>query len=524
MSNLRIVSSLNTLSRGRSWHRDFIKAQLGYVHLLFIAFLFLGAFGLRLYRINDPPLNFHATRQYRSLLIARDYYYRQTTAVPVWQKQIAQINRERQGVLEPPVMEMLAAAGYRLAGGERLWVPKLLSTLFWLIGAGCLYQIARKLANSRAALFSVACYLFLPFAVAASRSFQPDPMMVTLLLASLLAMLRYNEEPSPGRLAVVTGFSAVAILIKPLSLFAVCAVFISLTLQREGLRKTITNRALFVYLSLIFLPVLLFYIFYGLFVIGDLRPQAQASFLPQLWFDSFFWRGWLDNIQQVVGYPALVVALLGVLLFQPGRARAAVIGLWSGYALFCLVFNYHIATHDYYHLQLVPIVALSLGPVAALIYERLHTINKAWPWRMVLWSILLLALLLSLDISRGLLLNPGFEQQVETAETIGDLVSHSANTIYLASDYGASLQYHGELAGRPWPLVSDLEWERLAGVPILDAEARFHEWFAGESPGYFIVMDLWQFEQQPDLRRFLATNFATVAQEKAYIIFELQAE
>jgi 4-amino-4-deoxy-L-arabinose transferase-like glycosyltransferase len=492
-------------------------------HLLLTALLFMIAFSVRMYRIDEPPLGFHTTRQYRSLLIARDYYYQQAAAVPVWQKQVAQINRERQGMLEPPVMEMLVAAGYRLTGGERLWIPKLLSSLFWLIGAGFLYQIAHRIADARAALFSTAFFLFLPFAVIVSRSFQPDPLMVTLLLASVLAALRYDAEPSSCRLAVVAGFSAVAIFIKPLSLFVVCAVFISLALQREGIKKIITNRMLFAYFPIIFLPALLFYIFYGLFVLGDIRAQAQASFLPQLWFDPFFWRGWLYNIQMVVGFPALVVALLGVLLFPSGTARAVMIGLWAGYALFCLAFNYHIATHDYYHLQLVPVVALSLGPAAALLIERVQTINQAWYGRLALWSILLLALSLSLGVNRRQLLNPGFERQVETAEIIGNLVNHSTNTIYLASDYGASLQYHGQLAGRPWPLLSDLEWERLAGVPILDAETRFDDWFAWESPRYFIIIDLWQFEQQADLRKFLTQNFDIVVQEDEYLIFDLQS-
>src|SRR6059058_1410757 len=75
--------------------------------LLIITMLFIIAFGIRLYHIDEPPLNFHATRQYRSLLIARGFYFETTNSIPEWEKQVASISKQRQGILEPPVMESI---------------------------------------------------------------------------------------------------------------------------------------------------------------------------------------------------------------------------------------------------------------------------------------------------------------------------------------------------------------------------------------------------------------------------------
>jgi len=47
-----------------------------------LAVLFVIALGLRFYQIGEPPLDFHATRQYRSLLIARSFYYESLTTLP----------------------------------------------------------------------------------------------------------------------------------------------------------------------------------------------------------------------------------------------------------------------------------------------------------------------------------------------------------------------------------------------------------------------------------------------------------
>ncbi|MBK9600225.1 MAG: hypothetical protein IPO36_00010 [Anaerolineales bacterium] len=65
----------------------------------------------------------------------------------------------------------------------------------------------------------------------------------------------------------------------------------------------------------------------------------------------------------VIGGIALMLGLLG-LFFLENEKRRFFLGLWAGYALFGIYFNYHISSHDYYSLPLIPIVALSLAPLA----------------------------------------------------------------------------------------------------------------------------------------------------------------
>jgi len=490
--------------------------------LLVLTCLFVVALGIRLYHFNDPPLNFHATRQYRSLIIARGFYFEHLAAIPGWEKQVANLNRQRQGILEPPVMEILAAGGYFVMGGEHYWIPKLLSTSFWLLGGLFLYWIARRITDASAALFAIAFYLFLPFAVVASRSFQPDPLMVMLLLASILAVLRYDEQPTRSRLAILIGLSAAAIFIKPVSLFAIFVVFALISFRRQGVKKSISTPSFYAFFMLSLLPTILFYLAYGLFLGGGLREQARSSFLPGLLLDPFFWKGWLDNIQSVIGLPALVGAFLGVMLFRKGLPRLVILGLWIGYVLFCLTFDYHIATHDYYHLQLIPIVALALGTVFATLLGRLLELNRDLFWRTGVWTVLLLALALSLASAWSRMADSTWRAEVGSAEQVGELVRHSTDTVFLASDYGLSLEYHGELSGQPWPLVSDLQWETLAGVPSPKAPERFDTWFAKDSPRYFIVMDLRELEQQQDLKAFLTQNYPILSQGDDFLVFDLQ--
>ncbi len=490
--------------------------------LLVIVSLFVAALGIRLYHINQPPLHFHATRQYRGLLIARSYYFDSQASAPGWMKNIATISRQRQGMLEPPIVAFLVSLGYRLAGGEHFWIPQLLSSIFWLIGGSFLYLIAARIAGSGAALFATAYYLFLPFGVVASRSFQPDPLMVMLLLASVFAILRFYENPSSSRLGIAAGTAALAFLVKPACLFAIAGAFVAAGISQHGVRRAILGRDSRAFLAVMLLPTLVIYL-YGIWTGTFLVGEAEKTLLPQLWLSRFFWRGWVENIGATVGFIPFIGALLGVVLLRGGLPIALGIGLWLGYVVFGLVFNYNLATHDYYQLQLIPIVALSTGPVVALLMSELGQRRPQRHWRVASWGTLLLALVGSIGVAGSRLENRGVERQVRSRQEIGEQVQHSSQTIFLAADYGVPLEYHGLLSGSAWPLASDLEWERLAGVPVVDAEERFRSWFAKDSPEYFIVEDLREFEQQPDLKRFLTDRFPIVAQTDDYVVFKLKA-
>ncbi len=516
--------SLNTsfdLALQQAARRLRVSSSLIYWRVLALTFLFIVAFGIRMLYANEPPLNFHATRQYRSLIIARAYYYESATSIPEWQKQVARLSQVKQGILEPPILEWLVSLGYRLLGGEQLWLPRFMSSLFWLLGGRFLYLIGKRIADADAALLATGFYLFLPFAVVASRSFQPDPLMVMLMLASVLAILRYQEARSSARLFIAAALAALTFVVKPGSVFVVVAAFLALAVSREGVRRALSSHAFLLFSAITVTPSLLIYLYgilSGTFLIGE----AQKTLLPQLWLSAFFWRGWLINIDRTVGFISFIGALLGALMFRQGLPRTVMTGLWIGYILFALALNYNLATHDYYQLQLIPIVALSVAPILAGVLQHLKQVRPQLHWRAAAWGILLLGLFLSLADARSRLVNPDGARKVSNSEAIGARVNHSTKTVFLSADYGVPLEYHGLLSGKPWPLASDLEWERLAGLRVINAEARFNAEFAKDAPEYFIVEDLREYEQQPDLKKFLTSNYAALAVSEDYVIFDLR--
>jgi len=483
----------------------------------FALIIIAAAFAVRAIHIGDPILDFHPTRQYRSAIIARALYY---THAPVSAPERARADSHAaaQGAGEPPFMEWLASVAFRLLGREALWVGRLLAACFWVAGAWPLYRLSRALSGAPGAIAALAIYLFNPFAIVASTSFQPDPLMVALITGSALACYRYGERPAFQLLLIAGAAAGAAALIKPFAAFFTLSTFAFVVVGRRGFRALFTPAAA-MFSAIALAPVALYY-GYAVLVSGTLRGQLSGRFMPTLMGTSFFWEGWLAQMRFVVGGPALVAALAGVALARPAAARFVLLGLWTGYVAFALVSNYHIATHNYYSLPLVPIAALSVGALVARAAEW----ARRWvaPRPLALAAIvLLIALLRVWTLQSREWTNPRLRLDVRTYERIGRLVNHDANALMLDPYYGYPLNYHGDVSGRLWPSVADLTAASLTGAPAVPAERLFAEAFAAFAPRYFIVTDMGSYRGQPDLKSFLESRFARFAEDYNFIIFDL---
>lgn len=487
---------------------------------LIIISLFITAFYVRLYHIDEPPLSFHPGRQYQCAIIARSLYLEASKSAPEWRRNIAKLNREQVPKRELPIVEFIASIAYRIAGAEHLWIPRLTSSIFWLIGGVALYLLVKEISSADAAIFSTAFYLFLPYSVIASRSFQPNPLMIMLLIFSLWAIFRYHKQPSTKRLLAAAFLSALALFVYPVSLFPVFAVFTFLSVYKYGIRKTIIGSRLWIFTVTSILPCAM-YFGYALFIGEFIKGFSRAAFVPQLLLKSSFWKGWLYQIEKVFALPTLIGALLGVFMFRKA-AKAIVLGLLLSYVVYSLMFTYHIHTHDYYQLPLVPTVAISLAAIANVITKRLSQTCMRWYWRLPVLSVFIFAVFLSIYKVQPKLSYPYYKTRVAISKEIGDAVEHSGKTVFLAYDYGKPLRYHGELSGHNWPNAGDFKVYALTGQPELSAEQRFKTKYLKHSPEYFIVTDLSSYKQQPDLKKFLTGNFPLLVQNRNYLIFDLR--
>jgi hypothetical protein len=528
------------------------------LRVLVLSLVLLTAFCVRLYGIGQPPMEFNAIRQYHGALLARGLYE--------WLLTGNLRTLPPDGIIEPPILEFVASLSYLFLGGEHLWVPRLLSALFWVVGGALLYLAATKLVFRGAALLSTVFYLFLPYSVLASRSFMPDSLMVMLLAMSVLAILLYHEKPSTQTLLFAAAASSLAVFVKPgICLFQVFGAFASLAVYRHGVRKSLWSWHLVAFAVLSVLPTALYYV-YGTFVAGFLQGQVQTKVVPSYISDPYYWRGWLHSIEAVVGYVAFAGGLLGVLLTRSGPARALLAGLWGGYFVFGLVFAYHIQTHDYYSLQLVPVVALSLGVLWDSVAGYLGQDDTRNLRRAVVLGLCLLAVVVGVFEHRQTIVGivqqgqgegfPGkhvgntlvadYEARAKTYREIGEVVHRSHRTVFFAPEAGYALVYHGRLDGQSWPPSNLVQWWRsderaqrfMLDMLAMDEWPRSsrddfgrRDYFAAlqaseRPPEYFIVVKRFTNRKVMNWREDrllieLTEDFRVVAKDDDYVVFDL---
>jgi 4-amino-4-deoxy-L-arabinose transferase-like glycosyltransferase len=332
-----------------------------------IVLLLLAGFSLRIYDLTDLPLDFHPTRQLLSLIKARGMYYAALSNTPDEQREFAINQWHSKTTFEPELLERLVVFTYRFTG-EQVWIARIYSSLFWIIGGIFLYLLARDLVSENGALLSLTIYLFLPYGVFASRSFQPDPLMLMLTIAFWWTVQRWSRNPASWIFAILSGlFGGLAILVKFIAAFFVIGGGIgALLLRGDSIRAMVRRPQVWVMTVLGILPGASWLV-YGVYVTDFLSTKFEGRFIPALLVTPSFYLNWMSMLNIVLGGALLALALLGMFFHHQ---RIFILSLWTAYFVYGIFFDYHISTHDYYSLMIVPIAALSLAPFADLILPQ----------------------------------------------------------------------------------------------------------------------------------------------------------
>ncbi len=455
-------------------------------------------------------------REYTSAIFARAFYYIHNDDVADWEREIAITERDQQPILEPPLLEYLVSVIYRVMGKEDLYYSRYLTNAFWLIGGIFMFLIAGKLLSTDAAVIATGYYLFVPMGIIISRSFQPDSLMMMMYLISLYSIVLYFDSQSTRQLVLAGILTGLTLLLRPLVIFGIFFSFLALSIHRNRDWKKIIDPALLIFGVLSLLPSIIYY-GYGIFVAGFMRWKVTTSFMPFLLAKKDFWTGWLSIIMDVAKLTPLLLAIPGFFLIRNKKAQFFVSSLMIAFLVFTVVFTYHIHTHPYYHIQLFPIVGLCLAPIALSILTALRsTSGKLW-W-VPISAVVVFSLYLGYKEVRGSLYQTRMESPA-TAREIGELIHHSARTVYVAFYYGLPLEYYGEFAGAPWPVRIEDEFYRRPGEQELSVQERIDG--LGFVPEYFVIthFDLYNQKHQ-DLKEYLQHNCSLVAEKEKYVIYD----
>lgn len=434
-------------------------------------------------------------------------YYQALPKAPAWQKELSYRQWQGEATIEPLIVENIAVFFYTQFGQENTAYPRAVSATFWLTAALFIFLLSKNLtASPPAAIFSTAFFLLIPYSIPASRAFQPDPLMVLLISFfwwSIEAWGRKNTWPW----AVLAGLAGgLAIFVKLPAVFFIAGGAIGAILAYSNLATAVKSPKTWLTALLCVLPAAA-YLYYGLYVAGFLGQQFGGRFFPTYWIDPYFYLRWLLKVDLVVGVFWLSLASLGWLILAAKPAKVFLSALWSGYMLYGLVFPHHIASHDYYSLPLIPIVALSLAPLAADILPHI--------WNTAAFRFARIAILLSFSFflfayTAIAYLDGRLQDTRLSAQTyaeIGETLQHQPGVVALTTDYGYPLAYYG------WQNVSLWEYSE-----------DFEQGFSKQTfeKAYFVVTDFDELARQPQLAEKLSA-YQVFAQTREYIIYDLKA-
>ena len=491
------------------------------VRVILVAFFLMLGLGARLIDLSDPPLDFAATRQLHSLILARGYYYEMevpsTQALPDAQRQFGIQAASDEVLVEPTIFEHLTAWTYAALGREDFRIPRVYASLFWVLGGFPLFLLARKLMPVNGALASLAFYELLPFGVIAGRSFQPDPLMISLILTTLYFQYRWMENDTLSSALLAASFTGLAILVKATAVFFVGVPFIGIVLV-GGFAKALRNWRVYLMAVIALLPAVLFNLISAT-VGGNSGSIFGSRFFPALYIQPHWYQSWFMMAKSVVDYIPLFLAVFAFFLFREKWSRILYACLWIGYLLQGFVFAYHIYTHNYYQLPLIPIVALGFGLVFSVIMEKLESVKPSVLARVFIAGVIVFASTLAVLKSRADLLESDYSYEETYWKVLGDKIGQGTQITALTHDYGYRLSYWGFVQPRLWDTQGDQTVERLSGA----AEVPFEEQFAEKTEGckYFLVTLLNDFKSQSNLSTYLFDNYP-YEEGEGYFLFDLQ--
>ena len=498
-----------------STNRSFFSSRWLLVGTLVL--LFGLGFGIRLYQLTNLPLDFQPTRQLLSMLKARGMYYATNpSGIPTWQRQMAIQQWKTRADVEPSIVENIVALTYRFTG-EHFWIARIYSSLFWIIGGIFLFLLVRDLISVDGAVIATAYYLFFPYAVIASRSFQPDPFMVMSIISFWWAFHRWTKNPSWLWTILAGLLGGLAILIKFSAAFFVIGAALGLGLGKFSLRDLIRKPQVWIIALLGILPAAV-YLYDGLILNNFLRQQFGGRFFPSLLLSPINYINWESKAALAAGGAAIMFGLLGLFFVRERSARFFMYGLWGMYILYGLYFDYHIATHDYYQLPFIPIVAVSLAPLADWFLARLAELSAGRWLRIAAIVFLAFGLFSALWDIRDTLKSVDYRPQAAMWAQIGGQLGHASGVVALTQDYGQRLNYWGWQNAEIWPNSGDIDYHELRGAS-LNSSTNFVK--MTNSKSFFLVTDFQELNRQPDLKKSLSV-LPVYVQSDSYIIYDLR--
>jgi 4-amino-4-deoxy-L-arabinose transferase-like glycosyltransferase len=439
---------------------------------LLLGLVLLATLLLRLVHVGQPIVENYVGRQVPTAMVARNLERGTGFLRPTLDTAPA----PNYFVVEPPVYQAAVCGVRRLTG----WPPgacgRAVSALATALGALGLFRLIVRREGPRTAFAAILAFAMLPVTLRYGRAFQPDALMLGMVLLGVDCWDRSARGQSrlwliPGVLCLAAGLAA-----KVTSAFVLVPIWL-VVLRRERLAARLLAAS-----SL--LPALLWYAWAArLLASGDgsaASAENRSIWLSAVGLSALASAGTLGHIGRfflVRAFTPLGLVLAGWgLLSTRSDDRPDLWRTWAAAALAMLALMAAKLHHEYYWLALAPAVAAGLGRAWTLLSAR-HAAAA--------WACAAAFAAMSVTLSQSTFRTPAEWRDLEEAAArvrqvvpAGAWVVAPEPLLYQADHRGCRLEFTLAAARR-----AAAEW-RAAQPPSIEGPMDLIEFYRSRGAGY----------------------------------------
>ncbi len=342
---------------------------------LFLGVILVLALLVRQYKIDNPVADWHSWRQADTSSVSRQFVKNGINLLFPTFDDLSSVttgidNPKGYRMVEFPIYNAVQALAFRTYPTWSLekWGREL-SALYSLVSIVFFYLILKRLSGEFTGLLGALLLAVMPFNIYYSRVILPEPLMITLLLASTYFFLRWIDQDKLKLnhwMLLSASLFSLALLVKPYAFFFVLPQIIFI-FKRFG-RQTWKHPAVWVYLVIALTPLLSWRLWIRQFPEGI--PGSSWLFNYRGLRFRPAWFRWLFGerlAKLILGYWGLIPLSLA-LLAKPTQKENWFYHLWFlGVIAYFTVFAGGNVTHDYYQAIAVPMIAALVAKGTSLL-------------------------------------------------------------------------------------------------------------------------------------------------------------
>ena len=352
-----------------------------------LALILIGAFIVRLYRIDNPVADWHAWRQSDTAAVAKIYaqegidvklprYY------DISNIQSGQDNPNGYRLVEFPIYQasaVIVANTFKVFTLE-IWL-RLITITCTVLGIFFLQRLVKNNIGETESYVAAAIYAFLPFSIFYGRVILPDPNMVAATLAALYFFDKWIKSDHKTEILrhIIYGLlalflTATSLIIKPVAAFFI-PVYIALLYQAQGF-SFIKNWKVYAFAILAIVPLGIWRYWIGHYPEGI--PAASWLLDGGIRFKGafFYWIFGERLSKLMLGYFGVFLLLLGVLKKEKDHGIVLTYGFLISSILYVTVLARGNVQHDYYQIILLPTVAVLMGRGTTFLLSQKGQLNR----------------------------------------------------------------------------------------------------------------------------------------------------